>query len=249
MKYRTLACWAVAALMILTAPSAQAVPTLTFTSPSTNTSAAVAAEAAFLAGLSAGSITETFEGYTATRTTTYDPLSTPVGSFDQISMGSTGGACDDVRNCVGLAILDNLTSPFEGRFAAPPGADNSNWLDSNDSPEMKFTLTAGFRAVGFYLTDPNDAGGQMTITGTDGTTASFAFGDIFTGPLDSGYVSYLTIVDPTGIQDITFLSGAPGDGYGIDTVTIGNPVPEPGTLLLVGGGVVALALRGRRKRG
>jgi hypothetical protein len=200
--------------------------------------------------LAPGYITETFEGYTASRTTTYDPLTTsPAGTLDQISKGLPTGACSLVNTCTGLAILNNAISPFSGRFAAPPGADNSNWLDSNDSPEMKFTLTAGFRAVGFYLTDPNDAGGRMTITGTDGTTASFAFGDIFTGPLDSGFVSYVTIVDPTGIQDITFLSGASGDGYGIDTVTVGNPVPEPGTLLLVGGGVVALALRGRRKRG
>lgn len=249
MKSRTLACWAVAALLILTAASAQAVPTLTFTSPSANTSAAVAEEGAFLAGLSPGYITETFEGYTAGTGTTYDPLSTPVGSFDQISTGSPTGACNVVNGCVGLAILSTATSPFSGRFAAPPGAGNSNWLDSNDSPEMKFTLTPGFRAVGFYLTDPNDAGGRMTITGRDGTTASFTFGNIFGGSLASGYVSYLTIVDPVGVQEITFLSGAPGDGYGIDTVTVGNPVPEPGTLLLVGGGVVALALRGRRKRG
>jgi hypothetical protein len=255
MKSRTLAFLAVATLSILAAPSAQAVPTLTFTNPSTDTSAAIAAEAAFLAGLSAGSITETFEGYTAGRTPTYDPLTTsPVGTFDQILMGSTGGACNLVNGCVGLAILSNApgVSPFSGRFAAPPGAGNSNWLDSNDSREMKFTLTPGFRAVGFYLTDPNDAGGQMTITGTDGTTTSFTFDNIFGDSIDdgdSGYVSYLTIVDPTGIKDITFLSGAPGDGYGIDTVTIGNPVPEPGTLLLVGGGVLALALRGRRKRG
>lgn len=257
MNSRTLARWAVAALLVLTAASAEAVPTLTFTSPSADTTAAVAAEAAFLAPafLAPGSITETFEGYTvytAVTPTTYDPLSTPVGSFDQISTGAIGGACNVVNGCVGLAILNSAASPFSGRFAAPPGAGNSKWLDSNDSPEMKFTLTPGFRAVGFYLTDPNDAGGRMRITGTDGTTASFTFDNIFGNSLrdgDSGYVSYLTIVDPVGIKDITFLSGAPGDGYGIDTVTVGNPVPEPGTLLLVGGGVGALALRGRRKRG
>ena len=245
MKSRILAGSAAAALFLMTAASAQAV-VLTFTAPSTSTSAAETAEDAFLTGLLPGYLTESFEGISASRTTTYISLISPVGvgTFTQVSTGLTSGSCNQVNNCVGLAVLDSTTSPFSGRFALPPG---NNWLDSNDSPEMRYDVAPGYRAVGFFLTDPNDNFGRLTITGLDGTSAAFSLGDIFGTSLGDGRVSYLTVSDPNGIATLTFLANTAGDGYGIDRVSVGDPVPEPGTLLLLGSGISALALRRRRK--
>lgn len=202
--------------------------------------AAQAAETAFLGTLNAGYLTENFDsGYAVgTQSPTINSLA-GVGSFTMDLAGS-GGECESGSySCAaGLAVLDTPSSPFSGRFDV--SADN--WLDSMDAREMTISAAAGYTAMGFFMTDPNDAGGRFSIGGVD-----FLFADIFGQSLGNGKIFYLSIFDSEGLGDITIYANNSNDGYGIDNVTVGT-VPEPGTLALFGLGLLGLGMaRYKRK--
>ena len=202
---------------------------------------AQAAETAFLGTLHAGYLTETFDaGYTVGDQSLTINSVAGVGSFTMNAAGS-GGECDSGSySCAaGLAVLDTANSPFSGRFDV--SADN--WLDSMDAQEMTISPAAGYTAMGFYMTDPNDAGGRFSIGGVE-----FNFADIFGASLGSSEIYYLTIYDSEGLGDVTIYANDVNDGYGLDNVTVGT-VPEPGTLALFGLGLVGLGLaRSRRAK-
>lgn len=231
----------------LLAAQAQALPVINVSAE--GGSAASAAESNFLAGLYPGSaVTETFDSFTASATpsTPITAAASTVGTFVQNTPGS-GGLCE--RNgCNGLLILDSNTNSYanggpgySGRYAI----SDYNWLDSNDSRLMTFNVKPGYDAVGFYMTDPNDAGGNFSITTTDGTVTK-DFGSVFAPNEPSGQVYYLSFSSNSNISNIVINSNASGDGYGIDNVTVGS-VPEPGTLALMGLGLVGLGLAARRR--
>ena len=209
--------------------------------------AAEAAEQNFLASLQSGYVTEDFEGFLAG--TQQMSFNTAVGSFEGIEAG-VGGACDNMGySCNGgLAVLDDATSPFSGRFPLPQDANNNNWLDSMDYKEMLFTLNGGFNAVGFFMTDPNDQGGIMDILLADNTSYTLSIDDIFGGSQPNEGAFYLSFYSKENIQSLTFFSNNNNDGYGIDNVTVGR-VPEPGTIALLGLGLVGMffARRGRQQ--
>lgn len=207
------------------------------------------AEQTFFNNLQGGFITETFESFAAG--TQQGSFSTAVGSFEGITPG-TGGACNNTVGGIsyscngGLAVLDSSTSPFSGRFPLPEDTDNNNWLDSMDYQKMVFTLASGYNAVGFFMTDPNDQGGRMDIR-VGGETYELDFiNDIFGGKQPNEGAFYLSFYAKSDISALTFYSNNSNDGYGIDNVTVGR-VPEPGTLALLGLGLVGLGLSRRRQ--
>lgn len=202
--------------------------------------AAELAEANFLAGLNGGQVlTESFEGFADG--VQQNSFSTAVGTFTQtLAGGSPSAVC--APNCAdGLAVLSDVTSPFTGRFPAPQEAGNNQWLDSFDSQITTLTVLSGFNAIGFYMTDPNDVDGRMTVGGVD-----FSFADIFGQSNGNGEVYFITLYDEAGLGDIVFHANGVDDGFGIDSVTIGT-VPEPGTLALMGLGLLGLGITRRRR--
>ncbi|MCK2147787.1 PEP-CTERM sorting domain-containing protein [Marinobacter alexandrii] len=211
--------------------------------------AAEAAEAQFFSYLTA-SATETFEGFTAASDSTGQSpvINTSVGSFEQLVAGDNGSAAcnDDGFSCTaGLAVLNAATSPFGGRFPMPDETGNKNWLDSMDSREMKFSIAGMYQAVGFYITDPNDVGGIFDIVLEDQSAVTYNLNDIFTGAQPNGAAYYLGFISDVAIASLAFRSNHDNDGFGIDNVTIGK-VPEPGTLALMGLGLMGIGFLRRR---
>ena len=205
---------------------------------SSNMSAPRAAERAFLATLVSGVVTEDFEDIAVG--TQGSPISTDVGSFSMEVAGS-GGLCR--TSCGdGVIVLDAGSSIFGGRFNTTVGG--SNWLDSFDAQEFRFTPNAGINSIGFYITDPNDSGGRFTFNTTTGTE-TVDFGSIFGGGLSNGRAFYLTFTSADDITGLTIFSNNGDDGFGVDDVTIG--VPEPGTLALLGMGLLGAGLARRRR--
>ncbi|MFL1405306.1 PEP-CTERM sorting domain-containing protein [Marinobacter sp. M1N3S26] len=228
-----------AVLAIGVASAANAAPILNISGQ--GASAASAAEAAFLGSAQSGYITENFDDASYSVGTQAGTINSVagVGSFSRVTAGS-GGLCDTGSyDCDdGLAVLDAATTPFTGRFSVSP----DNWLDSMDAMEMTISLTAGYNAIGFYMTDPNDAGGRFSIGGVD-----FSFTDVFGSSLGNGKVYYVTLFDAAGLDDISIYSNNPDDGYGLDDVTIAS-VAEPGTLALLALGVFGLGMARRRQK-
>lgn len=203
-----------------------------------------AAQASFLSTLQPGyAPPEDFESYDVA-TDFNDQMTsfaTSVGTFDvtQPAFNSPTDSCNDEGfQCgAGLAVLNADETPFNGRFATSP----SQWLDSMDAQSVKFTPDADNNAVGFFMTDPNDAGGRFSIDGFD-----FAFSDVFGKSLGSGGLFYISLYDGEGLDSFEIHSNDPNDGYGIDDVTVGR-VPEPGTLALLGLGLAGLGFSYRRR--
>lgn len=206
--------------------------------------AAGQAESDFLATLNGGYITETFDDntfYTPGVQSTTISSQAGVGSFASVIAGF-GGLCDSGSyNCNdGLAVLDAGTTPFNGRYSV----SGDNWLDSMDAQELEISPAAGYNAMGFYMTDPNDSGGRFSIGGVD-----FYFDDIFGSALGNGSLFYITLFDLAGLGDVSIFSNNGDDGYGLDNVTVGTvTVPEPGTLALLALGLVGLVVARKRKQ-
>lgn len=230
-----------AASVLFAAGAAHAAPVV-YTISGQGNVASKAAEASFVASLGGSHVTETFEGFRAGAQGS--PLtSTLVGSFYMDVAGSGGLCTGKLGGCAaGVAVLNAGNSPFGGRFNTTVGG--ANWLDSFDAQKFTFKPLAGVNSVGFFITDPNDAGGRFDLQTANGLETVF-FDDIFKSGLGNGKMFYLTFTSETAISAITIFSTVKNDGFGIDDVTVGK-IPEPGTLALLGLGLLAAGAIRRR---
>ncbi|MGI1663428.1 VPLPA-CTERM sorting domain-containing protein [Palleronia sp. KMU-117] len=197
---------------------------------------AKAAEAAYLALIAGTNIkTENFESLPIQSNTT---ISTAVGTFEQTVAGQKAG---------GLRILDAGTSPFLGRRDMTNADNSGQWLDSNDSKEVKWTLnfTQTVLSLGFFMTDINDVSASMTATFANGDSTVLSFGGAG-GAANNGEISYVTAFFDMGVKSVTFNVDTRNDGWGIDDITV-SAVPLPAPALMLIGGLGALAAV-RRKR-
>lgn len=227
-------------LLILSAASAGAT-TITIM-PTTSIANAYADESAWVLSTFGSNFVpetlETFNEFTASDQTGYSTLTTAVGTFSPTPGSQPGdpilstGTHQDQ-----FTILDSADTPFTGRYSTTPGG--ANWLDSNDITRLQ--LATSLDTLIFLITDVNDQGGTLTIKTADGTQSS-AF--LPAPAAQDSNLYFVAITSSAPIGDVWFLNNSNHDGYGLgDLGTIvdpPSPTPEPGTLGIVGFGLMAL---------
>lgn len=200
------------------------------------------AHLAWLAAAGAPSATETFEGI-------------PLGSTAPI--GLAGGMTLSTVNATPAAsgLVNQVTndqSPEIGYNSTIGGSRFYRFTTSDvgQSGTLTFSFLSPVSAFGVYVT------GIQTFYGTTTATwgaSSFVLANTSNGNASSAGIQFFGFVTPTAVSSVTFtLVDQPAirDIAGYDDIQFVNAavVPEPATVALLGGGLLALGAAARRRR-
>jgi hypothetical protein len=214
---------ATAALVLLGAQSASAATITLFD------------RAAFQAAVLGGTITQqTFDGFAD---------GTPLGTVGGVTYSASGGT---------VVVTDTfLTTTF------PHGIGSTSTSSSlccffPGSETSTFTFTSPVSAFGIDINTFAATAGAYSGTLNIGDVVSSAF-DTFPGTFTGQFLGFISDTPFTSVT----ISANTGFSYTLDTLVFGDAraiidantaVPEPTTLALMGGGLLALVLQRRRRR-
>lgn len=221
-----------------------------------------AAAAAFSTSTYNG-ITETFDNpiadYTIFNETYQDPgatgdqatwvvggsaFETNVGTFTMTAPNTASNS--NVRDDL-LMIEDPTTGEFGRNMAY-----DSQWLDSNDADQVTWDIVdSNYNALGFFLSDANDQGATLEFLFSNGASSTLQFKGPGTGDgrQSNGNIAYITLFSDVAFSGVNLLfenGQGNADGWGIDNVSLAK-VSEPGTLALLGLGLLGLVIARSRK--
>jgi hypothetical protein len=172
------------------------------------------------------------------------------------------------RAAFNAAVGGGLTfESFEGDFGVLPShtfgnltVSETNGIDlvaqARDYSFMSFVITDGTGAI--WFDDNNDSVGHFSFAvpinafgvdiGTSESSTVVVGGAVSSSIFLSAMLpSFWGVYDPSGsFTEITFTaSGGPNIGWDALSYGVADPIPEPTTLLLMGGGLLGLATRRR----
>ena len=195
----------------------------------------------------AGGNRVTVNGAAAARTAG-NLMETSVGDFR--GLGGTGSGTSVTGDGAQIQIRSGDNA---GRFNVLN--IGGNFLDSNDTLGFSWTITnrSGLRGASAFITDPNDAGGKLSVRlSFDGETTPFSSQQL-TQKENDGTIWMLmadfTLVDrPWSSAVFEFRMDKVNDGIGLSNAALNViPLPAPALLLLSGlGALGGLSLRRRR---
>lgn len=194
-----------------------------------------------------GRLSEDFNGPGMVAGTQQTTFNTAVGDMS-FSGGANGSSCNNADAgfvCGNGAGIVNISTSwgntgsdsYWGRMPVPVSADNQQYLDTLDMPTFSLTPTTGYNAIGFFITDPNDAGGNLKLNGQT----------LFDTGLSNKHTYWVSVIDWTGadLGVLNFDMHNRSDGIGFDSLILAK-VPEPGTLALFALGLCGLIIARRR---
>jgi hypothetical protein len=162
--------------------------------------------------------------------------------------GSNGNLAATLNSSQNVVVTDQ--NPV-GQFST----SGSQHLDA----DFGTTLTIDFAstpisAFGFYGTDISDSGGDLVVDIIDTLNTLTSFTVVLDGQT-SGNVMFWGFVDAsTAYKTVVIRNTSSSDRFGFDDMVIGDQqqvsvnVPEPGTLAVLGLGLLGFAAARRRRR-
>lgn len=226
------------------------------TTPLTSTPLSDAVKAIFQATLT-GVSTEDFE-------------SASPGAFTSMDLVFLGGSGSSLTATLsgGLPEILEVTAgetDSSGRFSVPSPLTTKLLVADAGSGAFEITFAQATAAFGFHAIDVGDFGGTMSLEILDksGNVIDTIAAKNLTGTAANGSVLYLGVSSDAAATDfwgVRFLStgGTSVDVFGFDNFTIagrdqlvtdppGTDVPEPGTLALLGLGLLAAGRRSLKR--
>ena len=144
------------------------------------------------------------------------------------------------------ALTEDSVPTSWSTWNTPPAVDSStpDVLWTGGSSTLTLTISGTHNVVGFEL-EPDFSNDSVTATFYDGASVI----DALNQTVDwNGGALLFALQDTSGdITSVVITDNTGGDSFAIAQVSAGNVTPEPGTLSLLGLGMLALAKRAYRR--
>jgi hypothetical protein len=203
-----------------------------------------------------------------------DPYGNPLGTFTQFSTvisGATPGVTlqTDGTSSGDLTFNWNYTTLDGGSFYDPAGYFQCAPVPRTGFPSggcALFPLTMSYDSFAGFVPSPSEGVPGGSGAALDPTTGAVIYAFNLDGTVNTAFNPPTPCVSAigmppcagyaeTGTATVTLLAGDTFGAYvlsldnanGAGTVTFSSPTPEPASFLLIGGGLLALGVAGRKK--